>query len=124
MQRKKPWSLEEMILYAIRHQIAPCKAIPCVRTLYNWIDLGFLTTINLDLLLKIRRKTKAVRMRKNRRLLGQSIENRPKEIDTRQEFGHLEIDTIVGTRNGKEAVLVTLVERKTWYELILKADGK
>ncbi len=31
---------------------------------------------------------------------------------------------VVGSRAGQEAVLVTFVERKTRYEIILKADGK
>lgn len=124
MQEQKPWSPEATMMYARRHDLFPKADIPCARTLYNWIDLGLLQTINLDLLLKTRRKTKRKRVRKNRTNLGRSIEDRPKAVDDRQEFGHWEIDTVVGSRAGQEAVLVTLVERKTRYEIILKADGK
>lgn len=124
MQEQKPWSPEATILHACRHELFSTADIPCVRTLYNWIDLGFLQTINLDLLLKTRRKTKCERVRKNRTNLGRSIEERPKSVADRQEFGHWEIDTVVGSRAGQGAVLVTLVERKTRYEIILKADGK
>ncbi len=31
--------------------------------------------------------------------MGESIENRPEKIYERNEFGHREIDTVVGTRN-------------------------
>ena len=124
MQGRKPWSPEATIMYARHHNLFPRETIPCARTLYNWIDQGLLKTINLDLLLKTRRKTKTNRLRKNRTHLGSSIEERPKAVNDRQEFGHWEIDTVVGSRAGQEAVLVTLVERKTRYEIILKADGK
>lgn len=124
MQGRKPWSPEATIMYAHQHDLFPKSDIPCTRTLYNWIDLGLLQTIHLDLLLKTRRKTKSKRVRKNLTNLGISIEERPKTINDRQEFGHWEIDTVVGSRTGQEAVLVTLVERKTRYEIILKADGK
>lgn len=124
MQGKKPWSPEATIMYARNHNLFPRETIPCSRTLYTWIDRGLLKTINLDLLLKTRRKTKTQRVRKNRTQLGISIEERPKSVENRQEFGHWEIDTVVGSRSGQEAVLITLVERKTRYEIILKADGK
>lgn len=124
MQGQKPWSPEATIMVARAQNLFPRSHIPCPRTLYKWIDLGFLKTINLDLLLKTRRKTKTNRLRKNRTNLGMSIEERSKNINNRTEFGHWEIDTVVGSRDGKEAVLVTLVERKTRYEVILKADGK
>ena len=48
--------------------------------------------------------------RKNRRILGVSIEQRPESVDQRQEFGHWEIDTVVGKRKSGE-VLLTLDER-------------
>ncbi len=115
MQAQKPWSPEETILHACRHDLFSTADIPCVRT-HNWIDFG--------LLLKTRRKTKRERVRKTPTNLGRSIEELPKSVADRQEFGHWEIDAVVGSRAGQGAVLVTLVERKTRYEIILKADGK
>src|SRR5699024_1685568 len=38
----------------------------------------------------------------------------------REHFGHWEIDTLVGARSHEDPVLLTLVERKTRLELILK----
>ncbi|MCW3779551.1 hypothetical protein OM945_11830 [Levilactobacillus namurensis] len=33
--------------------------------------------------------------------------------NTRHEFGHFEIDTVVGKCNGHESVVLTLIERQT-----------
>ena len=44
----------------------------------------------------------------------QSIDFRP-DISDRLEFGHWEIDCVVGKREGKSTCLMTLVERKTRY---------
>ena len=44
--------------------------------------------------------------------MGDSIENRSEKANERNEFGHWEIDTVVGTRN-RSAVLLTLDERVT-----------
>ena len=49
-----------------------------------------------------------------------SIENRPEEINNRSTFGHFEIDTVVGTKRGKHECLLTMTERKTKFEIILK----
>ena len=68
-------------------------------------------------------KTK-VRKAQNKPLGGFSIEFRDKTIDTREEFGHREIDCVNGKRNGKTVVLMTLVERKTRYGLVFKLKNK
>lgn len=46
--------------------------------------------------------------------VGVSIDFRP-DISDRVEFGHWEIDCVVGKREGKSTCLKTLVERKTRY---------
>ena len=53
-----------------------------------------------------------------------SINNRPEEIDKRLYFGHFELDTVIGNRNGKHECLMTLTERKTRFEIIFKLKGK
>jgi IS30 family transposase len=53
-----------------------------------------------------------------------SINNRPEEIDKRLYFGHFELDTVIGKRNGKHECLMTLTERKTRFEIIFKLKGK
>lgn len=98
--------------------------VPCTTTLYNYINLGFMGTKNIDLHLKVRRKTSTPRNRKNKTQLGELIENRPDVVDSREEFGHWEIDTVAGLRSDKDQALLTLTERKTRYEVIIKIDGK
>ena len=73
--------------------------------------------------MKLRLNTKKKRCCKNKRVLGRSIEERPPEVEDRKEFGHWEIDTVTGKKSNDEALL-TLTERKTREELILKIDGK
>ena len=45
-------------------------------------------------------------------------------MDARTEIGHWEADTVVGRRNGKEAVVLTLVERVTNNYLAIRIPGK
>lgn len=53
-----------------------------------------------------------------------SIELRPESINTREEFGHYEIDTVVGSSKGNKACLLTITERKTRFELIFRLNSK
>lgn len=95
----------------------------CVKTLYNYIDQGLIGVKNIDLALKVRRNTKNDRVRKNKKTLGKSISERPEHIHLREEFGHWEIDTVVGKKSQDEALL-TLTERKTRVNLVLKITAK
>ncbi|KZM54381.1 IS30 family transposase [Aeribacillus pallidus] len=85
---------------------------------------GQIAVKNIDLPMKLRRNTKTKRVRKNKRILGQSIEERTSEIEQRQEFGHREIDTVIGKKDKEDQVLLTLTERKTREEFIFRAEGK
>ncbi|MFL2131219.1 IS30 family transposase [Ruoffia sp. FAM 20858] len=100
--------------------------IPSTSTLYNWIDSGIMRTKNIDLLEKVGRKQRTTKnkARRNVTILGTSIEERPESVEERQEFGHWEIDTVVGNINAAEPVLLTLVERKTRFEKIFKIAGQ
>lgn len=53
-----------------------------------------------------------------RKAAGTSIEERPAEIDSRDEVGHWEMDCVVGKRGTKKTLLV-LTERKTRKEIII-----
>jgi IS30 family transposase len=92
----------------------------CTKTLYNYIDLGLLGIINIDLPLKVKRSTKRKRVRKHKKVLGRSISERPKEINDRSEFGHWEIDSVIGKKTKGEPALMTITERKTRKEIIRK----
>ena len=65
-----------------------------MKTFYNYIDFDLLSVRNIDLSMKTRLYTKTKRVRKNRRILGVSIAERPLEVEDRAEFGHWEIDTV------------------------------
>ena len=95
----------------------------CTKTLYNYIDMCLLKVRNIDLPLRVKRKTKVHRVRQNRRIYGMSIEERPEEINSREEFGHWEIDTVIGKKESS-AVLLTLDERMTRQRHILKISSR
>ncbi len=117
----KNWSLDACYGYALRHKLF--KHIVCTKTLYNYVDMGIIPISPTDLPQKLSRNTKTTRLRKNKKTLGNSIEERP-DISDRLEFGHWEIDTVVGLKKKDEPVLLTLVERKTRFVIILKIEGK
>jgi IS30 family transposase len=96
----------------------------CTRTLYRYIDRGFLKVKNLDLPNKLRYHSKKSGHRPNTKHLGDSIDDRPAEVQKRKQFGHWEIDTVVGKKSGGDDVLLTLVERKTRDTISQKIDGK
>lgn len=120
------WSPDAVVGFAKRHDLFNPSIIPCTTTLYNWIDRGVMRTRNIDLLEKLSRKPKATASQKlpNKRVLGPSIDQRPKSVKTRQSFGHWEIDTVLGSKEKSDAALLTLVERQTRFKIILKVDGK
>lgn len=120
------WSPDTVVGFAKRHDLFDVSIIPSTTTLYGWIDRGIMRTRNIDLLEKLSRKPKATapKNRPNKRVLGPSIERRPKAVDIRGSFGHWEIDTVVGNKEKSDAVLLTLAERQTRFEIILKVDGK
>lgn len=99
------------------------KVTVCTKTLYHYIDRCLLQVRNIDLVLKVRRRVKHSHVRKHKRLMGQSIEQRPESISEREEFGHWEIDTVIGLQSG-DSSLLTITERKTRHEYILPIPNK
>ena len=99
----------------------------CVVTFYSYITKGvFLHLTNKDLPEKTRRKKnhkKKVR-RQKKDSAGTSIEQRPEEIESREEFGHWEMDSVVGPQGKSKATILTLTERKTRNEITLKMPDK
>lgn len=78
----------------------------------------------LDVPEALRRNHKAHKARKNKRILGASIDERPEIASLRTECGHWVIDTVVGHKGGKESVVLTLVEKKTDYYIAIKIPVK
>lgn len=91
-------------------------------TLYSYIDKGiFLRITNKNLPVKGIRKSKYRKVRKQARAnAGVSIEKRPEDIKTREEFGHWEMDTVIGKKGESKHSLLVLTERKTRMEIIFR----
>lgn len=113
------WSIDATVGYAKRHELFP--VIPSTKTGYNWVDAGLLRIRNLDLLLKVRLRSKK-RARIRKRMLGRSIDERPDHINQRQDFAHWEGDGIIG--KGKKGHLLTLVERSIGYGIVWDAGDR
>ena len=99
------------------------KVTICVTTLYSYIDKGIflkLTNKNLPVKKNVKRSYKKVKKQQARVAAGESIEKRPEEIDTREEFGHWEMDSVIGQRGKSKNTLLVLTERKTRDEIIFK----
>lgn len=97
----------------------------CTKTLYNYIDAGIFSGVSYkDLWEKSKKKKRpyktVVRVTtRNRR--AQSIEERPERVNDRSEYGNWEGDTVKGCR-GSKAALLTLTERKTRQQIIMKVS--
>ena len=95
----------------------------CTKTLYNYIDKGIFSGIsNKDLWQKRNKKRRKYRpvgrvSRTNR--MCRSIEKRPLAVEKRRDYGHWEGDTLKGPRGAKVS-LITLTERKSREEIIIK----
>lgn len=101
------------------------KTSVCVGTLYNYITGGvFYELTNADLLEKpTRRPRKKNEEPKVAHPTLPSIEARPEQINQRSERGHWEMDLVVGPQ-GSRPVLLTLKERVTREEIIVKLPDK
>lgn len=99
----------------------------CTKTLYNYIDNEiFVNITNKDLPVKKNKAKGTYRKVKiaHKNLKGTSIEERPESIDNREEYGHWEMDCVVGKQGGSGAVLLVLSERKSRQEIIYKMADK
>lgn len=96
-----------------------------VGTLYTYTNANMLKVRNINLPEKVKRKCHHKKKdRKHKRLRGMSIERRPEAINERKEFGHWEIDSVIGKKSAEDNVLLTLTERKSRKEIIRKIKGK
>lgn len=88
-------------------------------TLYRYIQNGVLGVTNKDLLRKKKKKKKQNQKRAARPPRGESIENRPKEVESRETPGHWEMDCVEGPKEGSQKTLLVLTERKTRWEILI-----
>lgn len=100
----------------------------CPKTIYNYLDMGlFLHVDNSDLPYKKpgkkkKKEEKSTVSLNNRK--GRSIEERPKSILDREEYGHWEMDTVVSAKDTGLSCLLVLSERMDREEIIMKIRNK
>jgi len=73
---------------------------------------------------KVKRNTKARRVRANKRILGRNIDECSPRIDNRKDFGHWECDLVLGHKTKDDDVLLTPCERKTRRFFMIKIEDK
>lgn len=99
----------------------------CAKTIYNYFDMGlFLHVTYNDLPQKkaaAKKKERKAEVSLNNRS-GQSIEKRDPKIQERKEYGHWEMDTVVGGQKKGKTCLLVLSERMTREEIIIRMKGK
>lgn len=116
--------LKEKILHYIKQKYSPemmvkSKGIAVsVSTIYYWINQGHLGLTKADMLYPRRGKVNHKKqVSPYFKPAGNSIEERPKSINERQNVGDFEIDTVIQTR-AKNECLLTLTDRASRYQII------
>lgn len=94
------------------------------KTLYNEMWAGNLALEPLELPEALKRKKCRKNTVKRKKAYGTTIDGRPEIASSKLEVGHWEGDTVVGKRNGKESVILTLLEKKTQHNLAIRIPGK
>jgi len=112
--QNRKWAPEQVAGWL---QITHNKLAVCAQTIYDWIY-----TVKKELVdyLHCRkgkyRRTRQAKLRKQKRAWLNSarhISNRPKHIETRNNYGHWEGDTVHGAKHS--GYITTFVERKSGY---------
>ena len=100
----------------------------CTKTIYNYIDEGIIPGVSNESLWEKRKRRKqrrkGLRHLAKRIAKGPSIERRPAEAESRDVFGHWEMDLVVGPPHESHAALLTLVERKYRRIIVRKIPDK
>ena len=121
--RTTHWSIDACVGYAKKHALFAEKDMVCTKTLYNAVWKGIILS-PFELPEALSRTTRKSKHHKNKRVYGTGIDERPEAYASREEFGHWEIDTVVGHKAGRESVVLTLVEKVTDYYIAIKIPGK
>jgi IS30 family transposase len=87
------------------------KGIISCKTIYNWLYAGVIPEITVR---NLRHKGKRRKAEKRGKFsMGTSISERPKEVKSRETFGHWELDSMVSSRGESKGCFATFVERKS-----------
>lgn len=122
--REHKWSFDACAGRAKRLDLFKKEEMVCSKTLYNELVAGNLPLSLFEFPQVLGRKKRKSKNHINKRPKGRSIEERPAIVSERTEPGHWEIDTVVGRKRGKEAVVLTLVERVTDDYIALRIPSR
>ena len=123
--KEHKWSLDACVGYARLHKLFSAEEMVCTHTLYNEVWAGSLDLSVTELPEAMKRKQhKDSKPREHKKNFGSDISQRPEIAALRIEEGHWEGDTVVGKRAGKEAVVLSLLEKKTENYIAIRIPGK
>lgn len=112
-------------LAKVRNEDKKYKTKICLSTVYNYVRDNLFLNITMKELPAPRYKHKKKKVHVQKRAqAGDSISLRSGEINSREEFGHWEMDTVVGSRGESNKVLLVLTERKSRNEIIEPLKNK
>lgn len=96
----------------------------CVKSIYNYVHADLVDGVRVTNLPYAKpKKNKRYKTKRKEFERGKSIEERPKEILERKEYGHWEMDTVYSSKDDLTCLLV-LSERKSRNELIFKIKDR
>lgn len=133
--RKKKLSADDEYLQKVSEKIVKEKYSPeaavhsvpgrkvCAKTIYNYIHAQYLHGVTENQLPYCRKQKKKKTPTAKRPPRGRSIEERPKDIKNREEYGHWEMDTVYSSHDDKTCLLV-LSERKYRDEKIFRIPDR
>jgi len=93
------------------------------KTIYNWLYQGKIHRGNLCVLRQKGKRHKPAEKR-GKFAVGTPISKRPKEVKSRESFGHWELDTMVSSRGKSKGCFATFVERKSRLYTALKIPDR
>ena len=99
------WSPEQIAKTVLDGQIS-------FKSIYRFLYEGKIAGGNL-LFLRHKGRNKKPREKRGQFANGVSITERPPEVETREEFGHWELDSMVSSRGESKGCFSTFVERKS-----------
>ena len=123
--KEHKWSLDACVGYARLHRLFPADEMVSTHTLYNEVWAGNLDLSVAELPEALKRKRhKDSKPREHKKHYGKDIDERPEIAALRIEGGHWEGDTVVGRKAGKQAVILSLLEKKTENYIALQIPGR
>lgn len=92
------------------------------KTVYTWITKGYLSIVPEQL---VRRMKKPKSTEKRGKITsGRSISERPESVESRNDFGHWELDTVVSPRGKDKTCIATFAERASRIYFTVKIPDR